>query len=580
MAETDVAAAPGGTPTRGASSARVATMNPKALLVVFLLTMITLAGCLGGTDTAPEEDVAADPWAKLSPVLYDNVKQIHIPVAAPDGKLQDTWAYIPETSDAEARFPVFIDLSPYWNNLKPHARDGGDKFSQHLIDFYVPRGYAVVLASIRGTGDSAGCMTIGGIPELEAAYAIIDHYANVEWSNGHIAMGGRSYDGTTIQGVAGYKPHPALKLIFPVSGISDMYRYNYRGGVPYGHGSIFNTYFWAGTGVQQYGDPMDQDPLLLIDDIACPELPGMQANGVGSGVTGLYTDYWDERNYIRYAKNVQAALFYVHGFQDWNVKPDHILPWLQALPADVPKKVWLHQWTERNGHVFPLREDWNLTMLRVLDHFLKGIDTGILDGPMAQIEDSSGLWRHEDVWPPRHAVSTPLYLGDGGRLAWDAPAGGTAEANGMGGGVLTWELELQDELRYAGEPVLHARLATSDPEAAWVAQLHLVDNGETKWMNEGVLRARLKDSMHMPTAILPLEAYDYEIRFYPQDDVFPAGSTLRLTLSQAGSLFAVTPEKPASTTVELGEMSYLELPLYHVLNLEDPQPKDMYCWHC
>lgn len=553
------------------------------MFVVLALVAMAFTGCFTPDEPAAGRLEDPDPWAGLSPVAFEGVKEVHQPVAAPDGKLQDTWAYLPETEDPEARFPVFIVLSPYWKNLKPPAGEGGDAFAQYLLDFYVPRGYAVVLASVRGTGDSEGCMSIGGEAELEAAYAIIDHYANVEWSNGNIAMGGRSYDGTTIQGVAGYKPHPALKLLFPVSGISDMYRYNYRGGVPYFHGIIFNTYYYTGTGMNQYDEEemLQQDANLLVDAVVCPELPLVQAHGFGSAVTGLYTDYWDERNYIEYAPNVQAAFFYVHGFQDWNVKPDHILPWLQALPEDVPKKVWLHQHEERGGHTFPMREDWNLTMLRMMDHFLKDKDTGILDKPMVQVEDSSGFWRHEDKWPPEHVETTALYPTDAGSLSWNASSSATMEAMGPGGGVLEWTFDVDEDLRYAGSPVLEARLATSDPEAAWVAQLYIVQDGETTWMNEGVLRARLKDSMHTPSVILPLEYHDYRIEFYPQDDVFPAGSQLKLTLSQADSRFAVTPSKPATTLMELGEQTRLIMPLYEVLDPEDPQPEYYSsCWHC
>ncbi len=557
-----------------------------------LVIVSLLAGCVT-TDDPDQDDGSDDVWAALSPIQYDGVERIHEPVAAADGKIQDTWVYLPETDDPDARFPVFIDLSPYWKNLKPPAGDGGDAFGQYLIDYYVPRGYAVVLASVRGTGDSEGCMTIGGEQELEAAYAIIDHYANIEWSNGNVGMGGRSYDGTTIQGVAGYNSHPALKLIFPVSGISDMYRYNYRAGVPYEHGVIFNTYYWAGTGFNQYDQEqmLEQDPLLHVENVACPELPAMQANGFGSAATGMYTDYWDERNYNLYADDVETAFFYVHGLQDWNVKPDHILPWLDNLPDDVPKKVWLHQWDvnddyweeegNRGGHVFPLREDWNLTMLRMMDHFLKDIDTGIMDEPMAQIQDSTGLWRNEDQWPPAHAETTPLHLGGDGSMSWNETAGGEASAEGVGGGVLTWTFDVDQDLRYAGEPVLNARLATSDPEAAWVAQLYLVEDGQETWMNEGVLRARLKDSLHLPTPIVPMQYTDYAIDFYPQDDVFPAGSTLKLTLSQAGSRHALTPEKPAVTMVDLDAGAHLELPLYDLKDPEDPQPERYSsCWHC
>lgn len=550
------------------------------------LTALVFAGCIAGdeTDGAPEVEVAD--LSALSAKLFDDLEVFNVKVPGHDGKMQDNWVYKPKADDSNQTFPVFINFSPYWRNLAGNPETKGDAFAEYMIAEYVPRGYAVVLASVRGTGHSEGCFPIGGIPELEDAYAVIDHFANVEWSNGNVASGGKSYDGTTIQGVAGYKPHPALKLIFPVSGISDLYRYNYRGGVPYFQGPIFNTYYYAGVGVNQNGDIQDQPLSALVDDVACADTPFVQGHGVATGVHGMYNDYWNERDYNNYAADVETAVYFVHGLQDWNVKPDHILPWLGTLQEVTDTKILLHQWTEGGtGHVYPMRDDWNETMLRIMDHYLKGIDTGLMSEPTVQVQDSAGMWRNEWEWPPARAVTTPLYLHEDGAASFEAPDpnGEQIVTDDPDTGLLTWEITLDDDLRYAGSPVFHADLMTTNPYGAFSAQLFLVEDGETTWMNEGVLRAYLRDSMETPSPVVPGMYESYAIEFYPQDDVFPAGSTLRLVLSQSQSRHALMPPtEGALTGIDYASEPYLELLRFDVAEdgFEAPQPIETPCFTC
>ncbi|HLE46727.1 MAG TPA: CocE/NonD family hydrolase, partial [Candidatus Thermoplasmatota archaeon] len=373
---------------------------------------------IGAVDPSEYEDALSKPIYDLTQLVKENAK-----VPSFDGKRMDNWVYRPKTPDG-VKVPVFINFSPYWYNLAPSSEQQGDAFSRYMIEYFVPRGYAIVLSSVRGTGYSEGCFNIGGEYEMKDAVAVIEHFAKQPWSNGNVAAGGKSYDGTTPQGAA-VKAPPALKAIFPVSGISELYKYNYKGGIPYGNGASFNTYYYAG----ESAAPREaQAPLFMVDRVACPYLPEMQANGVGSAVTGDYTAYWQERNYTKNAKNVKAALFFVHGFTDWNVKPDHILPWLNEIPVDTPRKVWLHNWVandrgSRDGHVYPRRDDWNTTMLRFLDETLKEIPTGIFDEPAYQIQDSADQWRWEEKWPPDDAVTMRYFFANkDGRRTLDPAA--------------------------------------------------------------------------------------------------------------------------------------------------------------
>ena len=66
----------------------------------------------------------------------------------------------------------------------------------------------------------------------------------------------------------------------------------------------------------------------------------------------LFADTMDqvERNYVKDASKVRAAVLAVHGLSDWNVKVKHVAQWYDALRRHgVEHKIWLHQ----SGHTDP-----------------------------------------------------------------------------------------------------------------------------------------------------------------------------------------------------------------------------------
>ncbi len=551
-------------------------------LLAALLLAAPLAGCLDGTDEPQPLPINLD---DLSPKLFDILPVEELWIDASDGKRLHTAVFRPDTDEP---VPVFINFSPYWGDT---AELRGDGFGQYMIDEYVPRGYAVVLAAIRGTGHSEGCFQIAGDREIQDLYETIDYFANVEWSNGNIGTGGKSYDSTPQNGLIAKMPHPALKAAFHVSGITDMYRYNYREGIPYASGTVFNTYYYL-QGTDEYGASLlgaggiqDEDPESLariIDDAACTELPQMQASGVGSGVTGLKDAYWIERDWTRTIADSEweGGLFFVHGLQDWNVKPDHILPWLDLLPQGVEVKGWLHQWQQAGtGHVYPMRDDWNQTMLRWLDHYLKGVDTGLMAEPAFDVQSSDGAWRQSDAWPPADAINTTIALGDLEPVCLDA---------GCAIQQVVFMEATDGPLRYSGAPTvtLDVDIQTADP---WLNAMLFDEapDGTRTWVNEAVRRGIYPTSLDQPEPVVPGSVATYTMEFYPQDTILQPGHKWVLVFG-AGSQVALA--KPTGVAIDgqhfggPGDVFY-HLDTANVNILLTPtsagdQPRDMDCFTC
>lgn len=546
-----------------------------SLFAVFLL----LAGCVQPPPAGP---VATE----LSPVVFDKVVSEALPFVAEDGVALDIWVFRPDVGDSGEKVPIIVNYSPYWSNLAPPTATGGDAYSLYLIDHFVPRGYAVALVSVRGTGLSEGCFTIGGPQEVDDVDKVATFLAEQPWSSGDLAAVGKSYDGTVAQMLLTVT-NPYVKTIVPVSPISEWYKYNHFGGVTYQGSEGFNTIYEGTVSLQQTDDPSsgtyEKTPTRVCDESA-----DVQTSQYHSVATGDYSPYWQERNYTALLpETVAASVFYVHGLQDWNVKPDHMMPWIDELHArNVTVKMWLGQWE----HDYPHRSDWNATLLAWFDSELKGIHTGIRSEPMVQVQDNDGTWRDEDDWPPTRAMPTLYYPssdgslgaqpGSGSAMYGDAPDG-IFGVSPVAGSVVFGSAPFEDDMRIAGVPYLLTTVTATGPRATLAAAI-LVDG---KVVDQGFLDLAHRNGLETSEPMVPGESYPVLVHFFPQDIVVPKGSVLSLHLSSAAPLDAPV----AITTLSAGgavtlalDATTLSLPMIvgDDARIEAPQPEDLGCWTC
>ncbi|MBO0774764.1 MAG: CocE/NonD family hydrolase, partial [Actinobacteria bacterium] len=103
--------------------------------------------------------------------------------------------------------------------------------------YWVPRGYALVLADIPGTWYSRGRATYCSPEEAQAFAELVEWAGTQAWSNGRVGISGVSYLTTSQWRVAELNP-PHLAAINPWEGWSDTYREVVR------HGGIPETWFW------------------------------------------------------------------------------------------------------------------------------------------------------------------------------------------------------------------------------------------------------------------------------------------------------------------------------------------------
>ncbi len=334
----------------------------------------------------------------------------------------------PSESSPSDKVPAIIDPSPYFTSLCRGMRgecmgdmdaDGiNDLWPLFVDNYFVPRGYAVILGQMNGTGYTTdGCPEHGGPGDIAGEKSIIDwlngRTAGVDkngnpvvasWHNGKAAMIGKSYDGTLANGVAATGV-AGLTTIVSESAISDWYDYSRSNGIR----TVGLNY---PSGLNQTITYNGTHPGITLPDrrALCNAAVNNDFNTLDGDETGDRNAFWEGRNYRKDVGHVQAAVFAVHGFQDDNVKMSQLWPWWNGLKAaGVPRKLWLL----RSGHTDPFdarRDVWVDTLHRWLDHWLYGVDNGIMSEPAVTIEDEKDVWGEYGDWPIPGTSDVDVFL--------------------------------------------------------------------------------------------------------------------------------------------------------------------------
>ncbi len=421
---------------------------------------------IGGTAQAADPAGTLGPDGKTAPIYnYKTAirERVYIPQPATDtdrdGQMDWVTADIirPVESAAANKVPAIIDPSPYYTTvcrgnesqcMADWDGDGvNDRWPLFYDNYFVPRGYAYVLAQMLGTGyTTEGCPMHGGPTDIAGEKSVVDWLNGrvkaykspdlaseevvADWHNGSSAMIGKSYDGTLSNGVAATGVE-GLKTIVPISAISAWYNYSRTGGVRHNTNypqSLNNTITTAGGSSNPPGVNLPGRRTLCAPVNA--DISNDANVDTGDGDThGDINTFWRERDYNLDPSKIKAAVFATHGFQDDNVRLDHEGMWWKTLEAaGVPHKLWLL----RAGHTDPFesrRAVWVDTLHRWFDHYLFGVNNNIQNEPRVTIEEEKDVWADYTDWPIPGTENVDVYL----RATDDAAASGTL--GGMTGGA-------------------------------------------------------------------------------------------------------------------------------------------------
>ncbi len=267
-------------------------------------------------------------------------------------------------------------------------------FESARPSFYCPNGYVCVQVAERGSGFNQGKFTFHGSVAAEDGYDIIEWIAAQPWCNGNVAMMGASGYGVMQWITAPLNP-PHLKALV-VLGTTDNYRgLCYPGGVlrrPFVLqlvSGLIMAAIWPGPVKGK------EPPMNVIAEIFSHVEDGPFWWEHGRGWRNIQKIKVPVLNLVQ-TPNRLHAIYHLRSYAD----------------IKSPKKLIITPWTNENYQPWIFETtSFNQYILRWLDYWLKGIDTGIMDEPEVAIYDNgTGKWRYENEFPLKRTQWTKLYL--------------------------------------------------------------------------------------------------------------------------------------------------------------------------
>ena len=382
-----------------------------------------------------------------------------------------------------------------WYYLSPYESSPKDPFYDYedldWYDYFLVRGYAAIEVGGLGTLGSEGLETCGADVETDAFKCVIewltgdraaytDRTSNIaikaDWSNGNVAMTGRSYGGTTDFAVAstGVK---GLKTIVPVAGIASWYEYTNSQGIATDDVAYSDNlaFYCAGRYINTglYQNDTEWKP---IKDIYPAYLNRIYNDQIA--LNGDYGPHWATRDYTAGNEgkagtaststynNFNCPALIVHGLNDDNVRTKQFQLMYDAFKNKGQNvKLLLHQ----GEHITPDYDDHktslmigNKTYSSILNewysHYLYGQNTN--DGNNAEAmaavtvqNNTDGSWSTLDSWPTSDSLADV-----NNKLTLTNTATGTTTINSNMNGISNWRdaftsSSTSASAMYATEPV-------------------------------------------------------------------------------------------------------------------------------
>lgn len=346
----------------------------------------------------------------------DGVTQLHADVLTPKGM----------PIDGSMKTPVILSVSPYTNhNGSTTDTDlNGTGPNPRFYDFLnlsgaLTKGYTYAMVDLPGDGGSSGCNDWGGNREQLGVRSAVEWAASQPWSNGKVALLGKSYDGWT--GLMGIAQQPeGLAAVVSLEPVFDGYRYIWMNGVRRSGTLATIPLFQA----------IDAKPGRPSDT------PQYHANGApqawcyGVNIAGGAADddpngpYWQERNLIPTTLGKTTPLFLTQGFIETNTMADGAFQYWNGL-AGTENRAWFVQFDHCRawetgaacGSPYGYGGGSRLAtgkpgfideVMTFLDEHLKGIEPQA-EAPTIEVQDILGRFRAEEEWPPddSHIYETP-----------------------------------------------------------------------------------------------------------------------------------------------------------------------------
>jgi uncharacterized protein len=526
--------------------------------------------------------------------------------------------YQPEAVDRPTALPVVLIRLPYGKG-EPYCR-----MPAHGR-FWARKGYVCVVQDVRGKFLSEGEFEAFR-HETDDGYDTIEWITRQPWCDGKVGVTGESYYGHTSWAAARSR-HPGLKCIAPGDIALDEYDNVYEGGAF----CLSSEGVWLAEEAGRHSANkyrIDTSHLPLVSLAEAAGLPGkLFVDAIRNPTRG---GFWDALDLTDVGESLDVPVLHWSGWYDvllhgvlwgWRDVQQHCRSamarsnqWLVISPND-------HEATpDRTGRIGRMKvEGHGFTYDRVqefFDYWLREAGEGFTDTKRVRLfVVGANRWREGDTFPLPgtqfvkyyiHSTGNAISLRGDGQLSpqppGDEPVDGfvydPARPVDYWVGKNPWEAALHMEDRRPVEDRPDVLIYTSPPLSSdlevvgplsvtlWASSsvpdtdftAALVDvwpEGCAQLVQEGIRRARFRESDTSPTLIEPGRVYEFGIDLTATGYLFRAGHCLRVEISSSnfdrydrnpntGDEFGLNAGlRPARQTVyhDAGRPSCITLPL-------------------
>ncbi|MBQ1160668.1 CocE/NonD family hydrolase [Streptomyces sp. A73] len=519
-------------------------------------------------------------------------KEEPVTVPLPDGTRLSARVWRPICSDEEP-MPAVLEYIPYRQRDLTAVRD-----SIHH-PYLAGHGYVCVRVDLRGTGDSDGVLGDEYLEqEQRDAEDVLEWLTAQPWCDGNTGMMGISWGAFAALQVAARQPE-SLRAIVIASFTDDRYAddMHYMGGT-----LLSDNLAEAGTMFAYSTCP--PDPAVVGDRwrrMWHERLEGSEPWVLEWLRHQRRDDYWRHASVCEDYQAVRCPVLASSGWADgYSNAVTRLLAHL-----DVPRKGLIGPWSHKFPHlgrpgpaIGYLQE-----VVRWWDHWLKGEDNGVMDGPMlstwmqdsvppsTSYEQRPGRWVVEPEWPSPYVsrvvhplsryricrpeergheeqepgeqrdeeppaaltVRSPLSVGQfaGKWASYNAPPDLPYDQREEDGGSLVFETEpLTERVEILGSPSVELELSVTEPVAQVAARLSdVAPDGSATRITYGLLNLTRHSGTGDPEPLEPGRRYRATVHLNGVAQAFPPGHRIRLSLSTSYWPLAWPPPKPSLLSV-------------------------------
>jgi hypothetical protein len=516
------------------------------------------------------------PLRNLSEPRYATLRTRDVEIEVRDHTILLADSYRPDDS---GQFPVLVSFSCYPRQIQDVGAPLGF-IEAGAVDFFASRGYVHLIVNARGTGGSTGEWTMLDETERNDLYDVIEWAASQPWSDGNVGMLGISYFAMAQLAAAVCTP-PHLKAIFPIATSDSLYDAVWHHGLA--NTGFVSTWLSAVGVMSQKTNALWEGHRLNLARkvLSIPSVHEKMQHLNGEAIVTVLKDVihshypaepfdrlWQEaviehptEDEFWSARDARAGLagvdIPVYLGCDWDNAPLHLPSTFTAWDA------LRHNPNVRMAMLAPGGLSWPWESLHIealawYDHWLKGADTGIMDGePVRYIvpgaredgSDGSNDWRSAESWPPRSEPRTFHLRSDGVLDAKDdvgqrsylyltADAHRSPNASPL---TLPDRLEwatgpFERPVEFAGSIELTVDATATAHDTAWIAVLYdVAADGSREAITAGWLRGSQRNSDAVPEPVAPGALATYSIPVVPNARHLRAGHALALVLTSSDS---------------------------------------------